>query len=71
MVAGLRLADGERFNAMKFGIPATAMVAMVPIVISEEETVEMIAYRYTLLGSRDRPVGRRAPAFSIMLRTEG
>lgn len=50
--SGLRplLADGERFNAMKFGSPVTAMVAMAPIVISEEETAGVLAYRYTLLG---------------------
>jgi len=35
---------------MKFGSPVTAMVAMAPIVISEEETAGVLAYRYTLLG---------------------
>lgn len=41
--------DAERLHVLKNGIPGTSMVALVPIVISEEEAAAVIAYLHTLL----------------------
>lgn len=42
--------DAERLHVLKNGIPGTGMVALVPIVMSEEEATAVIAYLHRLLG---------------------
>ena len=69
-----RRRDGELFWIIKYGIPGTGMVPMIPVTITEEEAWKILAYERRFCKDwpfASLPSGESAPAPVFDVRNEG